>query len=129
MIFHKNADSTDIFLAVDKAHTADVEKGCDELNPKRTRIATLRKGQTVEISGIIESYLFNPIKKQFEVVLFDGSGYLTLVWDNKKIINGFDAEKILNVKGKVKIENKEPAMYNPKYRWLGVVERNVRAWR
>lgn len=78
-------------------------------------------GQTVKVQGTIRA-LRNRPQERFPVVeaeLWDGSGYITLLWLGRSKIRGITPGRTLIAQGRISRGPKQqPAIYNPKYELL-----------
>lgn len=75
----------------------------------------------VKVQGTIRALRYRP-QENFPVVeaeLWDGSGYLTLLWMGRSKIRGISVGRTLIVQGRISRGPKQqPAIYNPKYELL-----------
>jgi RecG-like helicase len=78
-------------------------------------------GEMVKVQGTVRAIRHRP-QDSFPVVeaeLWDGSGYITLLWMGRPKIHGIAAGRSLVVQGRISRGPKQqPAIYNPKYELL-----------
>ncbi len=78
-------------------------------------------GEFVKVQGTIRALRHRP-QDNFPIVeaeLWDGSGYITLLWMGRAKIRGISVGRKLIVQGRISRGPKQqPAIYNPKYELL-----------
>lgn len=85
----------------------------------------LHMGHSVKVRGTIRAIRVHPQGKtpMIEAELWDGTGYLTLLWLGRREIKGLTPGRTLLVDGRISRGPKmQPAIYNPKYELLPNVE-------
>ena len=78
-------------------------------------------GESVKVQGTIRAIRLRPQDSfpMVEAELWDGSGYITLLWMGRAKIRGVSVGRDLVVQGRISRGPKEqPAIYNPKYELL-----------
>jgi hypothetical protein len=75
-------------------------------------------GESVKVSGTIRAIRVRPQDSvpMMEAELWDGSGYLTLLWLGRREIKGIVPGRFLVAQGRISRGPKmQPAIYNPRY--------------
>lgn len=82
-----------------------------------TRICNCAAGERVRVSGTLKSVTLDPQADTptLEADLFDGSGYVTLVWLGRRRISGIEPGRQLTVNGRVTTHSGRPMIFNPRY--------------
>lgn len=78
-------------------------------------------GQTVKVRGTIRALRLRPTSgtPMLEVEIWDGSGFLTLIWLGRRAIPGINAGRSLVAEGRIsRGPSDQPAIYNPRYSLL-----------
>lgn len=78
-------------------------------------------GQTVKVRGTIRAMRLRPSSgtPMLEVEIWDGSGFLTLLWLGRRSIPGINAGRSLVAEGRIsRGPSDQPAIYNPRYSLL-----------
>lgn len=82
-------------------------------------------GQSVKVRGTIRAIRVRPQGSvpMVEAELWDGTGYITLLWLGRRQILGLTTGRILLVEGRISRGPKmQPAIYNPRYELLPDVQ-------
>lgn len=81
------------------------------------RIGECRDRGRYELRGVLTSVTVPPREghPHLTAELFDGSGYLTLVWMGRHTIPGIGPGVRLRVQGRVMMKHGAPVMYNPTF--------------
>lgn len=81
------------------------------------RIGECRDRGRYELRGVLTSITVPPEEghPHLTAELFDGSGYLTLVWMGRHTIPGIGPGVRLRVQGRVMMKDGAPVMYNPTF--------------
>jgi RecG-like helicase len=82
-------------------------------------------GQSVKVRGTVQALRVRPqgSVQMVEAELWDGTGYLTLLWLGRQSIKGIAPGRNLIAEGRISRGPKQqPAIYNPRYELLPNVE-------
>jgi len=82
-------------------------------------------GETVKVRGTVRALRVRPqgSVQMVEAELWDGSGYITLLWLGRGLIKGIQPGRNLIAEGRISRGPKQqPAIYNPRYELLPNVE-------
>ena len=78
-------------------------------------------GEIVKVRGTIRALRLRPSSgtPMLEVEIWDGSGFLTLLWLGRRAIPGINAGRSLVAEGRIsRGPSDQPAIYNPRYSLL-----------
>lgn len=90
----------------------------ESTNVGATLVADCVSGGTFLVSGVLQSVILRPKKasRGVEAELFDGSGYLRVVWMGRRAIAGVEAGRPITVSGRIVTGNDgHLTMFNPRY--------------
>ena len=90
----------------------------ESLKSGARRIADCQSGERALVSGVLDSVMMRPRKatRAVEAELFDGSGYLRIVWLGRRSIAGVEAGRPVSVSGRIVTgEDGHLTMFNPRY--------------
>jgi hypothetical protein len=100
----------------------EVFSNLDMFDSTRTYICDVLPRKKYHVTGFVRSTLLVPVNTDekncsysFETTLFDGTGYITLIWFGRSSVRGIDSERLMSVYGLVVDNNGQKFMYNPKY--------------
>jgi hypothetical protein len=93
------------------------EKGADA-------IGEVKLGNVTTHTGKIRSLVFRPEIKvpALEAEIFDGTGYIVVVWLGRRKIAGIKPGISISVTGRLVVVEQKLTMYNPKYSIIAVGE-------
>lgn len=85
-----------------------------------TLIQDLKRGQLIQVSGVINSATTRPEKSvpAYEIEIFDGSGIINAIWLGRSVVVGVIPGKYIEVKGRITFLTSRPTIYNPYYTLL-----------
>lgn len=85
-----------------------------------TLIQDLKRGQIIQVSGMINSTTTRPQKSvpAYEIEIFDGSGFINVIWLGRSVVIGVTPGKYIEVKGRITFLSSRPTIYNPLYTLL-----------
>lgn len=94
---------------------ADLSVEC--ARPGCERIAELTKGRRGRVTGTVHSLAVPPkgALPELRVELYDGTGFVELVWLGRSSIRGIEPGTYLTVSGRVAVADDRLVMYNPGY--------------
>lgn len=80
-------------------------------------IGDCRDRQQHSFRGVLSSVTLSPRSEppHLTAELFDGSGYITLVWMGRRDIPGIRPGTRMHVTGRVMMKNGRPLLFNPTY--------------
>lgn len=84
-----------------------------------TPVAEARVRERAHVRGVLSSVALRPLDEatSLEAELYDGTGWLTLVWLGRRRIEGITPGRSLRATGRVGLRGtNERVMYNPAYR-------------
>lgn len=90
----------------------------ESLQVGATRVADCASGGTFLVRGVLQSVILRPKKasRGVEAELFDGSGYLRVVWMGRRAIAGIEAGRPITVSGRIVTgHDGHLTMFNPRY--------------
>jgi len=98
-----------------EVEAADLSLEC--ARPGCERIGKLTQGRRVQVTGTVHSLAVPPkgARPELRVELYDGTGFVELVWLGRSSITGIETGAYLTVSGRVAVADDRLVMYNPGY--------------